>query len=423
MLYFFYNLVLTAGFFLSLPFLPLLLLLGPRFRVGLGQRFGFYSEELKKYGQGARPVWIHAASVGEVRSIVPLVHELRKRFPASQVILSTFTLTGNRVAREIGGADLVLFLPLDFFWVVRRAITTFTPAMLVIVETEIWPNLLREAFRRGVPTLLLSGRLSAKALARYALFRAFFRRVLGYFTAIGMQSGADAARILELGADEGRVSVVGSLKFAARQPDPNGDRPVPMVSPVGKKWIVAGSTHRGEEAILLKAFVSVRLRFPKVSMVLAPRHPERFAEVERLLQEGKFDFHKRSDNAGDQIFQKDILLLDSIGELSDFFSISDIAFVGGSLVDAGGHNVLEPARWQKPILFGPHMTNFASIAEELKQTGAALEVSGADDLFQAIAELLSDPERRRRMGEKAAELASGKSAAFSQNLVLAERYL
>ena len=422
MLYFFYNLVLTAGFILSLPLLPLLLVLGPRFRVGLGQRLGFYSEETKKHGLGARPVWIHAASVGEVRSIVPLVRELKRRFPTKRIILSTFTLTGNRVAREIGGADLVLFLPLDFFWVVRRVITRFTPAMLVIVETEIWPNLLREASRRGVPTLLLSGRLSAKALQRYALVRGFFRRVLGYFTAMGMQSREDAARILELGADEGRVSVVGSLKFAATQTDHNGTH-LPMVSAAGKKWIVAGSTHRGEEDILLKAFVSLRLCYPKVSMVLAPRHPERFAEVEKLLQEGKFDFHKRSDNAGDRIFQKDILLLDSIGELSDFFSISDIAFVGGSLIDAGGHNVLEPARWQKPILFGPHMANFESIAEELKQNGAALEVSGADDLFQAMAELLSDAERSRRMGQRAAAIAAGKSEAFSHNWLLTERYL
>jgi 3-deoxy-D-manno-octulosonic-acid transferase len=421
-LYFFYNLLLTAGFILSLALLPLLVLLGPRFRVGLRQRLGFYSAEIMKHDFGARPVWIHAASVGEVRSIVPLVRELKRRFPTKPIILSTFTLTGNKVAREIGGADLVFFLPLDFFWVARRAIAMFSPALLVIVETEIWPNLLREAFRRGVPTLLLSGRLSAKALPRYALFGVFFRRVLGYFTAIGMQSREDAARILDLGADKERVSVVGSLKFAASQPDSIGDHP-PIVSAPGVKWIVAGSTHRGEEEILLKAFVSLRLRYPGVSMVLAPRHPERFAEVERLLQAGSFDFDKRSNNAGNRIFEKDILLLDSIGELSDFFAISDIAFIGGSLVDAGGHNVLEPARWQKPILFGPHMANFAGIAAELKQAGAALEVSGAEDLCQAMAELLVDSARSRRMGQRGAAIAAGEGEAFSRNLLLAERYL
>jgi len=421
-LYLFYNLLLTAGFILSLPFLPLLLLLGPKFRVGLRQRLGFYSEEIKKHGLDARPVWIHAASVGEVRSIVPLVRELRKRFPANQVILSTFTVTGNRIAREIGGADLVIFLPLDLLWVVRRAIKAFTPAMLLIVETEIWPNLLREAFRHGVPTLLLSGRLSHKALPRYALFRTFFRRVLGYFTAIGMQSAEDAARILALGADAGRVSVVGSLKFGDGQLA-DYRNPMQSVLPHDKRWLVAGSTHHGEEQILLEVFASLRRLYPKLSMVLAPRHPERFAEVEKLLQNGGFDFHKRSQFNGDQLFDKEILLLDTIGELADFFAFGDIAFVGGSLVDAGGHNVLEPARWQKPILFGPYMANFQAIAEDLKQTGAALEVRGADELSRAIAVLLSDAERSRRMGVKAAQVAGNKSEAFLHNLSLAERYL
>jgi 3-deoxy-D-manno-octulosonic-acid transferase len=420
-LYFLYNFLLTAGFVLSLPFLPLLFLLDSRFRAGLGQRLGFYSEKIIGIRE-TRPVWVHAASVGEVRSIVPLVRELKRRFSTKRIIVSTFTATGNRVAHEIGGADLVLFLPLDFPWVVRRAMNKINPAVLMIVETEIWPNLLREAFRRGVPTLMLSGRLSERALSQYALFRAFFRRVLGYFTAIGMQSREDAARLLTLGADEARVSVVGSLKFAVGQPDHKGNH-LRTASARDRQWIVAGSTHPGEEQMLLEVFASLRRQFPKLALILAPRHPERFSEVEKLLKSSPFSYDKRSQLDGKKAPEKEVLLLDTIGELADFFAVGDIAFVGGSMIDGGGHNILEPARWQKPILFGPHMANFKAMAEEFKQGGAALEVRDAADLAQAIAELLSDPERRRRMGEKAAELAGGKSEAFSQNLILAERYL
>jgi 3-deoxy-D-manno-octulosonic-acid transferase len=326
------------------------------------------------------------------------------------------------VAREIGGADLVIYLPLDFPWVVRRAMNRINPAVLMIVETEIWPNLLREAFRRGVPTLMLSGRLSDRAFSRYALFRAFFQRVLGNFTAIGMQSREDAARMVALGADEVRVSVVGSLKFAVEPSGRNGNH-WQTSSTRNRQWIVAGSTHPGEEEMLLEVFASLRRQYPNLALILAPRHPERFSQVEKLLKRSPFSYDKRSQLERKKSLEKEILLLDTVGELADFFAVGDIAFVGGSMIDAGGHNILEPARWQKPILFGPHMANFKAVAEEFKQGGAAIEVRGAADLSRTIAELLSDPERRRRMGERAATLAGAQSDAFFRNLDLAERYL
>jgi 3-deoxy-D-manno-octulosonic-acid transferase len=420
-LYLLYNVALTAGLILSLPFLPLLLCLGERFRLGFLQRLGFYPKQITEHGF-LRPVWIHAASVGEVRSVIPLIRELKTRFPKQRIILSTFTLTGNRMARAVSGADRVLFLPLDFFWAVRRALRTFAPALIVIVETEVWPNFLREAYLKGIPTILLSGRLSARSLPGYLRFRFFFAKVLGFFSAIGMQTEQDAARIRALGAVESKVSVVGSLKFAVEAPTANqealrarlhGDRP----------WFVAGSTHRGEEEILLQAFALLRSQFPTLSMVLAPRHPERFGEVERLLQYSGFEFAKRSQISGDRPFDKDILLLDSVGELSDFFALGDVAFVGGSLVDAGGHNVLEPARWHKPILFGPFMTNFKAIAEQLKGAGAAIEVRSSADLSKALAALLGDAERNSLMGDQAARIADEGNHVLSRNFRLAERYL
>jgi 3-deoxy-D-manno-octulosonic-acid transferase len=191
----------------------------------------------------------------------------------------------------------------------------------------------------------------------------------------------------------------------------------------GKPLLVAGSCHRGEEKILLAAFASARSRFPKLSMVLAPRHPERFAEVEKLLKDSPFGFQRKSEMNSGQFFDNDILLLDTVGELREFFAAADIAFVGGSLVDIGGHNVLEPARYHKPILFGPYMSNFENIAEEMKQKGAAIEVGDAEGLARALINLLTDSDERRRMGEMASEIVSTKAQALARNLLLAERYL
>jgi 3-deoxy-D-manno-octulosonic-acid transferase len=422
MWYFLYNLFVTGAIAFALPFTPFLFLLGARYRDGYKQRLGFYPKAILSSLASARPVWIHAASVGEVRSAEPLVRELKARAPQRKILMSTFTSTGNRVAQRIGGVDAVIFLPLDLLWVVRRALTSFHPAVLMIIETEIWPNLLREAFRRGVPTLLLSGRLSAKAFSRYSFCRPFFRLVLDCFTVLGMQSAADAARIRVLGATKRKVSVVGSLKFASQNIVERRGSPA-AAGCQGKPLLVAGSSHRGEEEILLKAFTLARSWFPQLSMILAPRHPERFTEVEKLLVDSPFDFQRKSQVNGGQFFEKDVLLLDTVGELTEFFAAADIAFVGGSLVDAGGHNVLEPARYHKPILFGPNMSNFEDVAEQMKQKGAAIEVGGADDLAQALVSLLSDSEKRRRMGEMAFQIAGDNNQALAQNLLLAERYL
>ena len=422
MWYFFYNLALTIVFLAALPALPLLFLLGPRYRDGLSQRFALYPRAVRRSMASARPIWIHASSVGEVRSAEALVSELKGHAPQRKVLVSTFTATGNRIARQIPGVDAAIYLPLDFPWTVHRALRIFDPSLLLIIETEIWPNLLRAAFRRGVPSVLLSGRLSEKALARYSILKAFFRRVLAFFTVLGVQSSGDAARMATLGATAKKVVVVGSLKFAAGGGDNGADKIVSARDP-GRHLVVAGSSHRGEEEILLKAFLTARGRFANLSLVLAPRHPERFAEVERLLQNSPFAFQRKSRLTVEQYFAQDVLLLDTVGELPDFFAAGDIAFVGGSLVDGGGHNLLEPARLQKPILFGPHMTNFKSIAEEMKRRGAAIEVRDADDLARAVVRLLADTEERRRMGERAAQVAGANGDALTRNFQLAERYL
>lgn len=421
MWYFLYNLTATAALALAFPFVPVILVLGERYREGFAQRWGFYPKDVCRT-VASHPVWIHAASVGEVRSAAPLVREIKARFPSRSVVLSTFTATGNRLARSMPGVDAAIYLPLDFHWVVGRALNQFRPALLVIIETEIWPNLLRGAFRRGIPTVLLSGRMSKRAFARYSTLRAFFSRVLQCFTLMGMQTPADAARVVRLGAEERKVVVTGSLKFATASGSRTGANVAAFLDR-GRRWWVAGSSHAGEEAILLKALATARQRVPELSLVLAPRHPERFAEVEDLLAKNSFVFRRKSRLTDEAASACDVLLLDTLGELPEFFAVGEIAFVGGSLVDAGGHNLLEPARLKKPILFGPYTANVKDLAEQMKREGAAIEVRGVSDLAQVLVDLLSDPAACRRMGEAAARIAAAERDTLARNFCLVERFL
>ena len=428
MLYAVYNFFSTLLFIAGLPFLPFVLLLGKRFRSGLAQRFGWYSRDALSVVSGSRPIWIHAASVGEVKAAVELTRELKEKHPEKKVIISTFTDTGNALARQSMAADAVLFLPLDQLWMVRRTLRRLDPAMLIVLETEMWPNLLRQACARGIPTLLLSGRLSIRSYKKYFLFRVFFRQVVGSFSALGMQSEEDARRIISLGADVGRVSVVGNIKRAlsirhqlrnrnagSEKLENRRSRETPL--------LVVGSSHRGEEEILIGVYLSLKERFARLQMVLAPRHPERFAEVEKLLQARGLDYQKKSHANGQLDFVKDILLLDTLGDLEDFYALGDVAFVGGSLIDAGGHNLLEPARFGKPVLFGPFTSNFAALALEMKQRGAGIQVAGADELTRELTGLLGDPERCRTVGKEAYRVAADDCGVMERNLALAQRYL
>ena len=423
--YFVYNFLLTIAFLAALPLLPFWLMLRPRFRPGLAQRFGCYAASELQPVMGARPVWIHAASVGETLAAAALIAALKAKSPRLKVALSTFTDTGNEIARRHAGADVVIFLPLDHPLLVRRALTKLDPSVLIIVETELWPNLLRQAARRGIPALLLSGRLSERALNRYLKFRGFFRSVLRCFAVCGMQSDSDARRIASLGADAACIMVTGNLKQPALQgsngkPNPHtwGARLAEQRGPL----VVGGSTHAGEEAILVEVFRALKNRFPDLQLVLAPRHPERFAQVEKLLQQSGVSFHKKSRLTGIS-FARDVLLVDTLGDLPALYALGDIAFVGGSLVDAGGHNVLEPALLKKPVLFGPHMDNFATIAAQMKRSGGGIEVRDHSDMLRELAALLSDPAKRRSAGEKAYEAARGDGAAVERSLALLARYV
>jgi len=422
MYYVIYNLVATLVLIGSVPLLPILLL-SRRVRAGFAERFAFYPASVAALGK-CRPIWIHGASVGEIIAAGELSRELKGRLAERKIIVSTFTMTGNSMARKVTAADGVVFLPLDHPWIIKRALNELDPSLLIIIETEIWPNLIREAHRRGVPTLLLSGRVSARSVKRYSFFRSFFRQVLESFSLLGMQSDEDARRILSLGGVPDRVRVLGNVKHAisafagAKAEDAEGNG-------AGKSHLVlvVGSSHAGEEETLIGVYRALKPRFPTLQMVLAPRHPPRFSEVEKLLLSERVEYEKKSQMNGSCTFDKDVLLLDTLGDLEKFYAIGDVAFVGGSLVDEGGHNLLEPARFRKPVLFGPYTGNFAALAAEMKTSGAGIEVSGADDLEQALGSLLADDEKRRVVGEKAYRIALNDRGVMQKTLAAARPYL
>ncbi len=389
--------------------------------VGLLQRLGYRSAGLPPEPR----CWIHAVSVGEVMAAVPLVHAVRRRWPDLHPVVTTVTPTGARVVKDrLEPAVTHRYFPLDFPGAVSRALAGVKPRFFIALETEIWPNFLRALQRRGIPAMIANGRISDRSFRRYRLVRPFMRRVLAGIAVFAMQSAEDARRIIALGAPPERVVVTGNLKSDAAPNEPGaeqlwrrlmgltGDEPV---------WI-AGSTHRGEEELLLEAFVGLRRGHPSLVLVIAPRHPERVPEVERLIRGRGLTSVRRTalPSARDT---DAVIVLDTVGELAQLYQLSQVVFVGGSLVPLGGHNMLEPALRRKPVVFGSHTSNFREGAELLVTAGAALVVRDARELEGALDGLLSDPARRAAMGEAAFEAVVGRQGAVRETLELIERFL
>lgn len=387
-----------------------LLRFGPR-RLAVEQRLGRLPP---RAAQLVRPLWIHAASVGEVLSIEPLIKELRRHRPDLPIVLSTTSLTGRATAERLG-ADAVMLLPLDIEWIMRRCVRTLRPRLLVLIETEIWPGLIREVVRNGAPVALVSGRISAPALRRYRQIAGFLRRVLGQVALFAMQTEDDAERIRAIGAPADRVVVLGSLKFArdtaAGPPRPSGTR---RQLPTDRPVFVAASTQPGEEAMILDACVDLWRTRPEALLVLAPRRPERFDEVAQLLDQRRIAYARRSTQATPIRPEQQVLLLDTLGELADAFPAALAAYVGGTMAKVGGHNVLEPAVFAKPVAFGPDTRNVAAAAEALVAAGGATRIDGAAQLAASWRTLLENPERARAMGLAARGVVERQSAVAAQ---------
>lgn len=390
----------------------------------LGQRMGYLPVSFNM--DGDESIWIHAVSVGEVLTARPLISELKRRYPNLRMFLSTTTMAGQQLARRsVQDVDAVFYFPFDLGFVVRRTLDLVKPKLFIMMETELWPNLLRECRARGIKTAVVNGRISARSFPRYKMIRPMMRRVMDHIDRFLVQSEESARRFIDLGADPARVVVTGSLKFDSLELSSTAlqararDRVLRYFRvPATRSVIVAGSTMKGEEAQVLRAFRKVRTAAPNTLLVLAPRNPERFGEAEQLARSEGWKVAKRSDLAVDSEPRVDVVIVDTIGELATIYQIATIVFVGGSLVATGGHNVLEPAVFGKPIVFGPHMQNFLEIADAFVSNGAGVQLSEDEELEEAFQSLMSDPVRRARLGAAARALVEANRGANEKSLTV-----
>src|SRR5712664_904402 len=435
----------------ALLLLPYWLVKGLRQRkylFNLRERLGLSTVSLDKLpagGPGA--IWIHAVSVGELLSSIALAKRLKEAYPNRPLVVSTTTITAQSLARErLEFADAVFYFPLDWSFCVRRVLRAVRPSLIVVLETEIWPNFLRETRWQNIPVLFASGRISDRSFARYQRYlakfgfflRPFLRTALGNASAFLMQSEKDAERIRALGAPAERVSVSGNLKYDMELPAATllsswleAEARRQGRSPI----VVAGSVVATEEPLALIAFGVVQGEHPKALLVLAPRKPERFEAAAEFIHESRRKFIRRSQLAlsghapgtvgtnGTISRDVTVILLDSIGELASLYRLADGAFVGGSLVPSGGHNILEPAAFGKIPVFGPSMENFAEIASRFVSADAAIQVESPEDAGVAWIELLRNPERRRKMGENARRLVDSSRGATDRALAEISKYL
>jgi len=399
-------------------YLPIYLFKG-KFHHGFFRRLGFLPEGLNL----DRPIWIHAVSVGEAVSVKGLVGELRKAYPHKKLVISTVTATGNKIARGlIGDGDLLTYLPLDFSFIVRKVIKKINPSLFIIAETEIWPNLITCLHKQKVPVVTVNGRISDRSYSGYRAIKLFIRPILRKVGKFCVQSETDALRLVNLGVDKGNIQVTGNVKFdinleAAVGFDPLAGRRKLMLGLDDKLW-VCGSTHPGEEEIIIKAYKELLLSFPKLKLLLVPRHPERSRDVGRLVSGNSFMpvFISSISGACPTCINNPVFILDIMGELLNYYSAADFVFIGGSLVKTGGHNILEPASQKKPVTFGPYMFNFRDIAKLFLENKAAVMVADYQDLVNKAKEILASNLLSKQMVERAYELIIRNKGATKKNI-------
>jgi 3-deoxy-D-manno-octulosonic-acid transferase len=413
-MYVFYSLVLACAALLSLPWWIIQMLRLGKYRSGLAERLGFVPARLSDAEAGS--IWVHAVSVGEVLAVSHLISELQRQYTDKQIFVSTTTAAGQKLARQRFGENRVFFMPLDFGFAVRRYLNLLKPQLIVIAETEFWPNLLHLARKRRMSVAIVNARISDRSFPRYRRFKWFFGRVLSQVDLFLAQTADDAQRLREIGAPTERVRVSGNLKFDIR---PNAQPALVsgLRAAIGKDSpvIVCGSTVEGEEEPLLAAFKTVQQKFPMAVMILAPRHPERFEKVAGVISAAGFALQRRSVWQAPHAIRSGVFLLDSVGELAAVYELADVAFVGGSLVATGGHNILEPAQYGAAILVGPHTFNFREIVSIFEQ-GSAIKSVTAETVGSELLLLLGHSDERQRMGRLAKESFAKHAGATSRTL-------
>ena len=413
-----YSFFLLMGFLLYAPGYFIQMKIRKKESLFLKERLGI---KLPAAKPGAPSLWIHAVSVGEVLSLRRLVSELRTKHPSWPIYFSTLTNSGYNVAKQaLSGVAEIFFVPLDFGRVVRRFFSVLRPQLFVLAESEFWPHLLRQARRSCRSVILVNGRMSRRSYRKYRRWRSLVRPVLGNIDYFLVQTELDRERLEGIGIPAQRIEVAGNLKAEVCLPEVSVEERHNLRTAFGlspeKKVIIAGSTHRGEETLILKAFAGAREIRPDLAVVIAPRHPERSPEVEKAAVELGLRVMRRTQVESDKPW--DVLILDTIGELTKFYALADLAFVGGSLIPHGGQNLLEPAFYGKPLCFGKHMENFAALADDFVSSGAARIVLGPEELEDVF--LMKDERALEEMGRRAKDLLLSLQGATARTLQVIE---
>jgi 3-deoxy-D-manno-octulosonic-acid transferase len=427
MIYLLYDLILYAS---ALFLVPYYLLRGFRYgktRRGIRERLGYYEQSFRQLSNGRKVIWVHAVSVGETRAAIPLLKSLRERYPDAFLILSNVTETGREIAAGVSEIDHYIFFPFDLRWVVRKALNIIQPNIIVLVETEIWPNFVLEAKRQNIPLVLVNGRISDRSFPRYRMAGKLLEPILDSISVYCMQSEQDSRRIRHLGAPEGRVLVTGNVKFDMQFPQIDSTDLDALKSefrlPVNGRIWVAGSTHDGEETQLIDVYRKLSKVCPELFLVLVPRHPERCRQVQDELSKQDVSSPPPPPVAtmNNTLQPGEVLIVDTLGEMLKLYATADLVFVGGSLVNIGGHNVLEASLLKKPVLYGSHMQNFKEIARLVRAAHAGLQVKDADDLYQQMRLLLENPDEARRIGDNGYHLLKSNRGATQRTIEEIER--
>lgn len=414
-----YSAALALALVVTLPYWLVQMLRRGKYRAGLMERLGRVPARLQQDG---RPViWIHAVSVGEVLAAAGVIRELIARYPEHRIVLSTTTATGQKLARERYGDENVFFFPLDFGFAHRPYFDLLQPKLIVVAETELWPNFFSIARARGAKIAIINARISDRSFPRYLMFRRFVTETVNSVDLFLAQSSEDAGRIVAIGAHPDKVESVGNIKF-----DIPAGSDSPLVQQlrgrVPRPVIICGSTVEGEEPLVVEAFGAVQRRFPEALLVLAPRHPERFGAVAEIVASSGLQFVRRSQWSSEPLQPGSIFLLDTIGELADLYQLADVAFVGGSLVARGGHNILEAARFAVAIVVGPHTENFREIMNTFMHENAVRVTDGAK-LVHTFIDLLDNDVERRTLGAHARDTWRSNTGATARTMSHLQRLL
>ncbi|WP_125486455.1 3-deoxy-D-manno-octulosonic acid transferase [Edaphobacter aggregans] len=413
-----YSALLVATLVLGAPYWIVRMATSGRYRAGLAGRLGRVPDELRAAVAGRNVIWLHAVSVGEVMAATQLIRELRAALPGWVIAVSTTTATGQRLARERLPESPVFYLPLDFAFVIQRYLRVLHPKTLVLMESELWPNLIDRCARGGIPIAVVNARISDRSLPRYLRLRRLWRPLLEKISLYLAQSQENADRLVRIGAPADRVHATGNLKYDVRTAKTNAlTESLRANLPTDAAVVVCGSTLDGEERMLLDAWPTVLAAEPRAFMVLAPRHPDRFATVETLIAERGFSTQKASEFGQHpvSVLPGSVFLLDTIGDLASIYSLGTLAFVGGSLIPSGGHNPLEPAQFGVPVLVGPSFQNFREIVDAM-QSSDAIRIVPAEALAATIVDMLRHTSEAQSMGEHGRAVFEAQSGATPRTI-------